>query len=244
MAEKNMIKIYVDASSAKRVDIIIKHYTDFMGIVDGYTEGLRYMIECEKESNSHRELGDLGVRVQTGGTTSDPTAKKAIRNVMTREAIINCDFSGDVMDGVDRAEEFMRDAYLLRDMRKDYDLFNRQLSILGTEKETFEKYLRREKTLIDIAEEQGITTSEDPQNQTESKKTGSRLHGWKDGRYCVMEEKRCYTVKELQEILGISRPTVYELLKRNEFRWIQIGTKYRISKKSFDEWLDRKMENP
>lgn len=51
----------------------------------------------------------------------------------------------------------MRDAYLLRDMRKDYDLFNRQLSILGTEKETFEKYLRREKTLIDIAEEQGIT---------------------------------------------------------------------------------------
>ena len=57
-----------------------------------------------------------------------------------------------------------------------------------------------------------------------------------------MEEKRCYTVKELQEILGISRPTVYELLKRNEFRWIQIGTKYRISKKSFDDWLDKKME--
>ena len=157
MAEKNLLKIYVDASSAKRVDIIIKHYTDFLGIVDGYTEGLRYMIECEKDSNSHRELGDLGVRVQTGGTTSDPTAKKAIRNVMTREALINCDFSGDVMEGVDRAEEFIRDAYLLRDMRKDYELFNRQLSILGTEKETFEKYLRREKTLIDIAEEQGIT---------------------------------------------------------------------------------------
>ena len=50
-------------------------------------------------------------------------------------------------------------------------------------------------------------------------------------------EKRCYTVKEIQEILGISRPTVYELLKKNKFRWIQIGTKYRISKKSFDWWL-------
>lgn len=37
-------------------------------------------------------------------------------------------------------------------------------------------------------------------------------------------EKRCYTVKEVQEMLGISRPTVYELLKKNEFRWIQIGT--------------------
>lgn len=55
MAEKNLIKIYVDASSAKRVDIIIKQYTDFMGIVDGYIEGLRYMIECEKESHSQAD---------------------------------------------------------------------------------------------------------------------------------------------------------------------------------------------
>lgn len=52
-------------------------------------------------------------------------------------------------------------------------------------------------------------------------------------------ERRCYTVEDLQEILGVSRPTVYNLLKRNEFRWFQIGGgKYRISKKSFDEWLD------
>ena len=52
-------------------------------------------------------------------------------------------------------------------------------------------------------------------------------------------EKRCYTVKEIQDILCISRPTVYELLKKNEYRWIHIGTKSRISKKSFDGWLDK-----
>jgi len=54
----------------------------------------------------------------------------------------------------------------------------------------------------------------------------------------AMTESRCYTVKDLQKILGLSRPVVYELLKRNEFRWIMVGGKYRISKKSFDEWLD------
>ena len=57
-------------------------------------------------------------------------------------------------------------------------------------------------------------------------------------------EKRCYTVKEVQEMLGISRPTVYELLKKNEFRWFHVGGSggaYRISKKSFDEWLDNKI---
>lgn len=54
-----------------------------------------------------------------------------------------------------------------------------------------------------------------------------------------MNQKRCYTVKELQEILGVSRPTIYNLLKKNEFHWIRLdGSKYRISKKSFDEWLD------
>ena len=55
-----------------------------------------------------------------------------------------------------------------------------------------------------------------------------------------MSEKRCYTVQELQEISGVSRPTVYNLLKKKEFRWIQLdGGKYRISKKSFDDWLDK-----
>ena len=33
---------------------------------------------------------------------------------------------------------------------------------------------------------------------------------------------------------------VYKLLRQNEFRWIQLeGGGYRISKKSFDEWLDK-----
>jgi len=48
-----------------------------------------------------------------------------------------------------------------------------------------------------------------------------------------MTEKRCYTVKELQEILGVSRPSVYELLKKNEFRSYVIGGKHIISKRSY-----------
>ena len=51
-------------------------------------------------------------------------------------------------------------------------------------------------------------------------------------------EKRCYKVKELQEILGLSRTSIYELLKRKEFQWVVVGGKYIISKASFDEWLD------
>jgi len=54
-----------------------------------------------------------------------------------------------------------------------------------------------------------------------------------------MAEKRCYTVKEIQEMLGVSRVTVYELLKRGELHYVIVGGKYLVSKKSFDEWLDQ-----
>ena len=54
----------------------------------------------------------------------------------------------------------------------------------------------------------------------------------------LMAEKRCYTVKELEEILEVSRPTVYNLLKRKVFSWVVVGGKNCISKRSFDEWFD------
>ena len=48
MATKaNIIKVYAQADSAKKVDIIIRYYPNFMGIVESYTDGLRYMIENE-----------------------------------------------------------------------------------------------------------------------------------------------------------------------------------------------------
>ncbi|MBP1737502.1 MAG: binding domain protein, excisionase family [Oscillospiraceae bacterium] len=51
-------------------------------------------------------------------------------------------------------------------------------------------------------------------------------------------DRRTYTVEEIAEILGIGRASAYELAKKGYFRAVKIGTAIRISKKSFDEWLD------
>ena len=127
------------------------------GIVDGYTEGIRYMIENEKAYNRKAHHNDLGIRVMTSGKHSDITGDTAVANVITREAIIDCDFSGDVLDGVDRAEVYQREAYILWSMRRDYELFNQQLGILGKEEaEVFGEFLRGEKDLSAIAEDKGI----------------------------------------------------------------------------------------
>lgn len=51
-------------------------------------------------------------------------------------------------------------------------------------------------------------------------------------------EKRTYTIDEIQQILDISRSTAYLLVKRGLFSSVKAGKCIRISKKSFDEWLD------
>ncbi len=156
-AISNILNVYANADSAKKVDIIIRYYPNFIGIVEGYTEGLRYMIENEKAYNRRKEHGDLGVRVQRSGNYSDITSDTAINNAVTRDAIVACDFSGGVLDGVDRGAEFRREAFLLRAMRNDYELFNKQLGILDSEEaEVFGQFLRKEKCIADIAEEKGI----------------------------------------------------------------------------------------
>jgi excisionase family DNA binding protein len=50
--------------------------------------------------------------------------------------------------------------------------------------------------------------------------------------------KRTYLVEEIASILGIGRSSAYELVKQGHFKIVRIGTAIRISKKSFDEWLD------
>lgn len=57
---------------------------------------------------------------------------------------------------------------------------------------------------------------------------------------CPEDRKRTYTVEEIQNILGISQPTAYGLVRKNFFRTVKVGRHIRISKKSFDEWLDQK----
>lgn len=51
-------------------------------------------------------------------------------------------------------------------------------------------------------------------------------------------EKRVYTVDEVQDILGISKTTAYHLVRSKVFHSVRVGGQYRISKKSFDKWLD------
>ena len=51
-------------------------------------------------------------------------------------------------------------------------------------------------------------------------------------------QRRVYTVKEIAEILGISKNAAYDLVKsENGFVTVRIGKTIRVPIEPFDEWL-------
>lgn len=53
-----------------------------------------------------------------------------------------------------------------------------------------------------------------------------------------IQECRTYTVNDVAHILGVSTNAVYRLIPENLFRSVRIGSAIRISKRSFDHWLE------
>lgn len=51
-------------------------------------------------------------------------------------------------------------------------------------------------------------------------------------------EKRTYKVEDIAAILNIGRTSAYNLIKEGHFKTVRVGNAIRVSKKSFDKWLD------
>lgn len=49
---------------------------------------------------------------------------------------------------------------------------------------------------------------------------------------------KTYRVEDIARILGIGRSSAYNLVREGHFKAVRIGTAIRVSRKSFDEWLD------
>ena len=54
----------------------------------------------------------------------------------------------------------------------------------------------------------------------------------------TINPKKTYTCKEVADILGVSRKSVYRLLDQENIKTIRIGRIIRISKQSFDSWFE------
>lgn len=62
----------------------------------------------------------------------------------------------------------------------------------------------------------------------------------KTGNYYsqAIKDKKTYSVLEIADILQISKSKAYELCKQPDFKVVRLGRTIRISKASFDDWLN------
>ncbi len=63
--EANIVQRYADSDVGERIEILIKHYPNFIRLVEGYEQSLSFIIKQEKECKRRAALGERGVRVQT-----------------------------------------------------------------------------------------------------------------------------------------------------------------------------------
>ena len=52
--------------------------------------------------------------------------------------------------------------------------------------------------------------------------------------------EKTYSVQEIADILQISRSMAYNLCRQSLFKTVKVGKYVRISKPSFDDWLDNR----
>lgn len=55
----------------------------------------------------------------------------------------------------------------------------------------------------------------------------------------TQNQKRTYTIDEISKQLNISMKSAYALVKSGQFHYVRAGRIIRVSKESFDRWLNQ-----
>ena len=59
---------------------------------------------------------------------------------------------------------------------------------------------------------------------------------------CAKLKRLTYSPAEVGEVLGISRPSVYTLLRRDDFPKFKLGTRTLVPEEGLREWVRRQAE--
>ena len=137
--------------------LIYKNYSVFPQLVDCYETGLLNRILFEVEYNRRaKNDDDLGVRVQTSNK-SDPTMAKAIEHIMIREAVEECNFSGNILKETDTPDKHKRDILTIHMMRREYEVFDTALKTLPQrEYSMIYSFIHKDMNLLEIAEDKEL----------------------------------------------------------------------------------------
>ena len=152
---EDFIRQYAEADVNGRMEIILRNYSRFLQMIEGYEECLSIIIQNERDYNRKASQCDLGVRVQTS-KISKVTELRAMENVLIQDAIR----SGDIetaLEGTDDYEKHAVEIRTLRNMREDYRIVSNQFHFLDdSEGKIFTDYISKKRNMATIASDEGV----------------------------------------------------------------------------------------
>lgn len=152
MEISNIIRTYADAKPDMKINIICRFYPQIDGIINARIAAMQYIIWEERERNKRAEYSELGVRIQSGRDYSDSTADEACFRADLENAIRNCSFAENLLEGIEHPDRIIEEAYILREMETIRHLYDKQIACLREDDRVlYQRYLNREMAISDIA---------------------------------------------------------------------------------------------
>ena len=147
---------YFEATTEERVNLIFRHYDNFLDMVAAGIQEVIFIINEEIDYNRLRD--SLEYTRTSSGTVSDPTYRKAVQRVSVEEAVKTCSFDNDALDGVEHRQAFIRRAYNLRKMQRDFEVVADNIQALKQQdRDYLLPVLLNEKTIEEIAIESSVS---------------------------------------------------------------------------------------
>lgn len=155
-----LVEEYAIGTPHDRFILIYKNYCIFPAVIENYEHNIFKRIVAEKEYNSKKRsanLDELGVKVQASRSLSDITSKKAINNVMIKEAIQMGAISDELLEDTDNADKHTQDILTIQMMKEHLKEFNMQLKALDPKSYRITKrFICREAKCEQIAEDEQL----------------------------------------------------------------------------------------
>ena len=152
------IEKYQRYNATQRVRFLCDNYLVMEPMISNYREELIDEVMEQKASNHRGEDEGLGVRIQVAFyKKSDPTANKAMSRMEIANAIDAGYLDEDFFEGTDDREELIRKVTCYHMINAGYMRFVAKLEEMNPrERKIFLPYIRKEKSVDDLAEELDI----------------------------------------------------------------------------------------
>ena len=155
--ETDILRSYRSMDAEGRLAIMLGNYAVFPKIIRRAEKKIQYKIKTEQEYLRSHSRDELGVRVQTSGT-SDPTFNEASTNIIIEDALKTGEINKGLLRGIKDAAVYEEDIRTISNMRMDFELLEEIIEDLTEEdSKILKQYLVDGRLFKEIADDEGRT---------------------------------------------------------------------------------------